>query len=135
MSPGQCWHFTRNITTAFTAVRRYCDKMTKYFHDCDREGIQFFPIVMEALVGWHSDAAADVSKLARQLASLTGGGGGNYKVPFPEAESFVNFFNMKHLLHNKHSLKMIIILIGNKTQRKLITRCLCNEFHPKFTPG
>ena len=40
--------------------------------DCDREGIQFFPIVVEALGGWHSDAAAAVSKLARQLASHTG---------------------------------------------------------------
>jgi hypothetical protein len=54
------------------AVRRHSDKMTKYFRDCDREGIQFFPIVVEALGGWHSDAAAAVSKLARQLASHTG---------------------------------------------------------------
>jgi hypothetical protein len=54
------------------AERRHRDKMTKYFRDCDREGIQFFPIVVEALGGWHSDAAAAVSKLARQLASHTG---------------------------------------------------------------
>ena len=54
------------------AVRRYSDKMSKYLRDCDREGIQFFPIVVEALGGWHSDAAASVSKLARQLASHTG---------------------------------------------------------------
>ena len=39
---------------------------------CDREEIQFFPIVVEALGGWHKDAAAALSKLARQLASHTG---------------------------------------------------------------
>ena len=50
------------------AVLRHSDKMTKYFSDCDREGI---PIVVEALGCWHSDAAAAVSKLARQLASHT----------------------------------------------------------------
>ena len=54
------------------AARRHADKMSKYFQVCDREGIQFFPIVVEALGGWHSDAAAAVSKLARQLASHTG---------------------------------------------------------------
>ena len=36
--------------------------MTKYYRDCDREGIQFFPIVVEALGGWHRDAEAAVSK-------------------------------------------------------------------------
>ena len=36
------------------------------------EGIQFFPIVVEAIGGWHSsDAAAAVSKLAIQLTSHT----------------------------------------------------------------
>jgi hypothetical protein len=54
------------------AARRHGDKNTKYFRDSDREGIQFLPIVVEALGGWHSDAAAAVSKLARQLASHTG---------------------------------------------------------------
>ena len=54
------------------AARRHGDKMTKYYRDCDREGIQFFPIVVEALGGWHRDAEAAVSKLTRQLASQTG---------------------------------------------------------------
>jgi hypothetical protein len=54
------------------AVSRHSDKMAKdYFHDCDREGIQFFPIVVETL-GWHSCAAAALSKLAKQLVSHTG---------------------------------------------------------------
>ena len=35
--------------------------IVQYFRDCDREGIRFFPVVV--------DAAAAVSKLARQLAS------------------------------------------------------------------
>ena len=46
--------------------------MTKYFQDCDREGIQFYPVVVEALGGWHEDAAALITRLARQLASHTG---------------------------------------------------------------
>jgi hypothetical protein len=54
------------------AERRHSDKMTKYFRDCKREAIQFFTIVMEALGGWHKEAAASVSKLSRQLASHTG---------------------------------------------------------------
>ena len=43
----------------------------KYFRDCDREGIQFFLVLVEALGGWHTEAAATVSKLTRQLASHT----------------------------------------------------------------
>ena len=54
------------------AARRHADKMSKYFQVCDREGIQFFPVVLEALVGWHEDAAALITRLARQLASHTG---------------------------------------------------------------
>ena len=46
--------------------------MTKYFQACDREGIQFFPVVVESLGGWHADTVTAVSKLARQLASHTG---------------------------------------------------------------
>ena len=46
--------------------------MSKYFQVCDREGIQFFPVVVEALGGWHEDAAALITRLARQLASRTG---------------------------------------------------------------
>jgi hypothetical protein len=46
--------------------------MSKYFQVCDREGIQFFPVVVEALGGWHKDAAALITRLARQLASHTG---------------------------------------------------------------
>ena len=38
--------------------------IVQYFRDCDREGIRFFPVVV--------DAAAAVSKLARQLANHTG---------------------------------------------------------------
>ena len=48
------------------------DKMPKHFRDCDREGHQFFALVVEALFGWHTDAAAAVAKLTRQLASHTG---------------------------------------------------------------
>ena len=54
------------------ASRRHRDKMTKYFQDCDREGIQFYPVVVEALGGWHEDAAALITRVVRQLASHTG---------------------------------------------------------------
>ena len=46
--------------------------MSKYYEDCDREGIKFFPVVVEALGGWHEDAAALITRLARQLARHTG---------------------------------------------------------------
>jgi len=56
------------------AARRHGDKMTKYFHDCDREGIKFFPVVVEVLGGWHEDAACVITRqlaatLARRLTS------------------------------------------------------------------
>jgi len=54
------------------AGRRHGEKMSKYFEDCDREGIKFFPVVVEALGGWHEDAASLITRLARQLASHTG---------------------------------------------------------------
>ena len=31
--------------------------MTKYFHDCDREGNKFIPVGVEMLGGWHEDVA------------------------------------------------------------------------------
>ena len=34
------------------AAKRHADKMTKYFHVSDREGIKFFPVVVEALPRW-----------------------------------------------------------------------------------
>ena len=43
--------------------------MTKSFQACEAEGIKFFPVVVEALGGWHEEAVPVVSKLARQLAS------------------------------------------------------------------
>ena len=49
----------------------YWDKMTKSFLVCDTEGLQFFPVVVEALVGWHEDDAAPVvSKLAMPARML-----------------------------------------------------------------
>ena len=43
--------------------------MTKSFQACNAEGIKLISVVVEALGGWHEDAAPVVSKLARQLAS------------------------------------------------------------------
>ena len=54
------------------ASRRHQDKMTKHFQNCGREGIQFYPVVVKALGGWHEDAAALITRVVRQLASHTG---------------------------------------------------------------
>ena len=51
---------------------RHSDKVIKYFHDCDMEGIKFFLVVVEVLWGWHEDTASVITRLARQLASHTG---------------------------------------------------------------
>ena len=41
--------------------------MTKYlFQVCDREWIQCYPLAVDVLGGWHSDAADVESKLGRQ---------------------------------------------------------------------
>ena len=55
------------------AVRRFKEKQTKYLHPCEQEGISFFPLVVEALGGWHQESAKIISKLARQLSAQTGG--------------------------------------------------------------
>ena len=46
--------------------------MTKYYNDCDWKEINFFPVVVDSLGGWHTDAVATLSKLARHQASHTG---------------------------------------------------------------
>ena len=55
------------------AKKRNQEKLNKYYTLCQSEGIQFFPVVMETLGGWHRDGIDVVAKLARQLASHTGG--------------------------------------------------------------
>ena len=55
------------------AEKRNKEKMAKYHNICQSEGIDFFPVVVETLGGWHRHGAEVISKLARQLASHTGG--------------------------------------------------------------
>ena len=55
------------------AERRNKEQMAKYYNICQSEGIGFFPVVVETLGGWHNDGAEFIAKLARQLASHTGG--------------------------------------------------------------
>ena len=58
--------------TGSSANKRYADKMAKYFGPCDNEGIQFFPLIVETLGGWHPDSVDTITKLARQLACHAG---------------------------------------------------------------
>ena len=55
------------------AAKRNKDKLEKYANNCNNEGIKFYPLVVETLGGWHSDALEVIAKLARQLSSHTGG--------------------------------------------------------------
>ena len=54
------------------AVKRFREKMTKYYTPCENEGIQFFPAIVETFGGWHPDSEKILIKLAQQLASHTG---------------------------------------------------------------
>ena len=55
------------------ADKRHKEKLSRYFENCAQEGIQFLPVVIETLGGWHPEAVNVLSKLAKQLASYTGG--------------------------------------------------------------
>ena len=54
------------------ADRRHKEKLSRYYESCDQEGIQFLPVVIETLGGWHPEAVHVLTKLAKQLASHTG---------------------------------------------------------------
>ena len=54
------------------ACKRYKDKLTKYLHPCEQEGIQFIPVVVETMGGWHPESASVLTKLSRQLSAQTG---------------------------------------------------------------
>ena len=47
-------------------------KNNKYLAPCEREGIQFFPLVVETFGGWHPSSEVVITKLAKQLAAQTG---------------------------------------------------------------
>ena len=53
------------------AEKRHQEKLSKYSGACNSEGIDFFPMVVETFGGWI--AVEVILKLARQLASHTGG--------------------------------------------------------------
>ena len=55
------------------ANKRYKEKQSKYLQPCANEGIEFFPMVVETLGGWHPDSCELITRLARQLASRSGG--------------------------------------------------------------
>ena len=52
--------------------KRYDEKNTMYRAACEREGIQFFPLVVETFGGWHPNSEVVITKLAKQLAAHTG---------------------------------------------------------------
>ena len=47
-------------------------KMRQSWEDCNREGIAFLPLPVETLGAWHSQAVANITRLARQLARHMG---------------------------------------------------------------
>ena len=63
------------------AEKRNQEKLSRYHNVCQAEGIEFLPVVVETLGGWHKDGVEVISKLARQLASHTGGEKGKTLVP------------------------------------------------------
>ena len=54
------------------ANKRFDEKNNKYKTACEREGIQFFPLVVETFGGWHPNSEFVITKLAKQLAAHTG---------------------------------------------------------------
>ena len=54
------------------ANKRYNEKNAKYLAPCEREGIQFIPLVVETFGGWHPNSEIVLTKLAKQLAAQTG---------------------------------------------------------------
>jgi hypothetical protein len=51
---------------------RYGTKMSGSAEDCRLEGIQFLPVVVETLGGWHEGAVKQVKKLAAARARHSG---------------------------------------------------------------
>ena len=51
---------------------RYATKMAGAAEDCRQEGIQFLPVVVETLGGWHIGAENQVKKLAAAKARHSG---------------------------------------------------------------
>ena len=49
------------------ANKRHQEKQAKYWQACANEGIEFLPMVVETLGGWHPEASEVVTKLAQQL--------------------------------------------------------------------
>ena len=66
---------------------------------CANEGIQFLPVVVETLGGWHPEASEVITKLAKQLASRTGG---------DEAETIRHFFQRLSVLLNQGNSSLIL---------------------------
>ena len=55
------------------AVKRYKEKNSKYHSDCEKEGIRFFPLIVETFGGWHPESETTIRKIGMQLASHTEG--------------------------------------------------------------
>ena len=59
-------------TPGYTLKWRYGKKMTGAAEHCQREGIQFLPLVVESQGGWHKVAQREVKKLAAAKARQGG---------------------------------------------------------------
>ena len=54
------------------ARKRFQEKQAKYQTPCKNEGIEFFPLSVETLGGWHPESLLVLKNLARHLASHSG---------------------------------------------------------------
>ena len=58
--------------TGSAARKRYKEKTTKFSEACKREGIEFFPLVVETFGGWDPNSLVILDRISRQLAAHTG---------------------------------------------------------------
>ena len=58
--------------TGSAAGKRFQEKLNKYHTPCKNEGIDFIPVVVETLGGWHEESEKVIIKLARQLSTQSG---------------------------------------------------------------
>ena len=73
LSPLQLCLLRKSAETAGSALTHAWDRKIRQSWDaCNQEGIEFAPLPVESLGGWHSKAIKVLVKLGRQLARHTG---------------------------------------------------------------
>ena len=73
--------------------------MTKFNNVCKKEGINFFPLVVETFGGWHKNSIVILDRIARQLAAHTG---------VPDEETKRHFYQRLSILLTKGNAALIL---------------------------